>query len=509
MNWLNSKKRKEKVLEGEQRWVTTLSSIGDAVIATDTSGKITFLNPVAEDLTGWKYDKALHQPLNKVFRIINEFSREEIENPFDKVIQTGLISGLANHTILISKDSREIPVDDSGAPIKNKKGDITGIVLVFRDISERKHAEDALRKTKQKLDIALENANIGLWEWDLTTDKVFWDERTEKMLGLKPGTYDQVYASFENCIHEEDIPNLKETLRQVFDFGKPYDTVFRTKPVDGNYNYISSKGIVSRDNSGNPLNITGVCFDITSMKKGSEQAIFRINEELLRSNKDLQEFAYVASHDLQEPLRMVSSFTQLLEQRYYDIVDADGREYIKFAVEGSKRMYDLLNALLKYSRVETKGKTFAKVDMNEVLKKVTSNLSLRIREKKALVSIAELPVVVADDNQMIQLFQNLIENSIKFSKGIPKIKISSKSQNDHYLFTVKDEGIGIESQYFEKIFKIFQRLNPKEEYEGTGIGLSISRRIIERHGGKIWLESDLGKGTTFFFTIPKDQFPKI
>lgn len=242
--------------------------------------------------------------------------------------------------------------------------------------------------------------------------------------------------------------------------------------------------------------------DITA-RKDAEREKNELLHKLTVSNKELVEFAYVASHDLQEPLRMVTSFMQLLSIQYKDKLDDNAHEYIQFAVDGAKRMYDLLNGLLAYSRVHTKGTPFIKVDSKNVLSNVLSNLAFLIKERKAEIKIDDLPQVYADETQLTQLFQNLIHNSIKFSTEPPRIFISSTSDQDHYTFSIKDEGMGIESKYFEKIFRIFQRLMPKEQYEGIGIGLAICKRIVERHIGEIWLESELGKGSTFYFTIPK------
>jgi light-regulated signal transduction histidine kinase (bacteriophytochrome) len=249
--------------------------------------------------------------------------------------------------------------------------------------------------------------------------------------------------------------------------------------------------------------MTGVCFDITGMKKDSEQVLFKLNEELLRSNKELEQFAYVASHDLQEPLRMVSSFTQLLARRYKDQLDQDAQEFIKFAVDGASQMQTLINDLLAFSRIQSKGKEFTKVDLHEVLGKVIFNLGIKIQELNALITNDELPVIFGDESQMVQLLQNLIGNALKFSKNCPLIHISSLQKDDFIIISVKDNGIGIEKQYFERIFQIFQRLQPKNEYEGTGIGLAICKRIVERHEGSIWVESEPGKGTTFYFTLKK------
>jgi light-regulated signal transduction histidine kinase (bacteriophytochrome) len=186
-------------------------------------------------------------------------------------------------------------------------------------------------------------------------------------------------------------------------------------------------------------------------------------------------------------------------------LDEDGREYIRYAVDGANRMFELINALLSYSRIQTKGKKFEKVDMNYVVELFKRNLSLQIDEKQASVTSDPLPVIMADENQMVQLFQNLVSNSIKFCNCLPKVHISCKDDSEQYIFSVNDNGIGIDENYFGRIFKIFQRLGKREEYEGTGIGLAICKNIVERHGGKIWLESELGKGTTFYFSIPQKE----
>jgi light-regulated signal transduction histidine kinase (bacteriophytochrome) len=250
--------------------------------------------------------------------------------------------------------------------------------------------------------------------------------------------------------------------------------------------------------------MAGVCFDISELKKSSERNLLRLSEELLRSNKELENFAYIASHDLKEPLRMVSSYTGLLAKQYEGKLDERAQEYIFFAKDGARRMYDLLDGLLEYSRIHTREKEFSGVDLNLVMDSVIKNLSLIIKERDAIIHYKNLPVVFADESQMILLFQNLISNGIKFSPERPEIIVSSESENRHFVFAVKDNGMGIDSQYFDKVFLIFQRLMPRAQFEGTGIGLAICKRIIERHEGKIWIESEPGHGSTFFFTIPEN-----
>lgn len=244
--------------------------------------------------------------------------------------------------------------------------------------------------------------------------------------------------------------------------------------------------------------------DISARKK-NEEKMNRTLRELERSNKELEQFAYVASHDLQEPLRMVSSYTQLLSRRYKDKLDDDANDFINFAVDGSKRMQRLIDDLLDYSRITTRGKDFVTIDCNAVLGETIVILQNKIRDTNAVITNSELPSITGDTAQITRLFQNLIDNAIKYRKKdqLPIIHISSIDHNDEVEFIVQDNGIGIDHAYQDRIFIIFQRLHSKEEYLGSGIGLSICKRIVERHHGRIWFESVLGSGTAFHFMLKK------
>ena len=244
--------------------------------------------------------------------------------------------------------------------------------------------------------------------------------------------------------------------------------------------------------------------ETTEHKRTEEELLFAM-EKLQKSNHDLEQFAYVASHDLQEPLRMISSFLQLLQRRYEGQLDSDADEFIGYAVDGAQRMHDLINDLLKYSRVTTKGKDFEYVNMKEPLEHALTNLKLSIEENDAkVVPSNSLPIIHGDYSQMTQLFQNLIGNAIKYrSLESPQIHISAKNENNKWLFSIKDNGLGINPKYADQVFKIFRRLHSNSEYDGTGVGLAITKRIIERHNGQIWVESEPGNGSTFYFTLPK------
>jgi light-regulated signal transduction histidine kinase (bacteriophytochrome) len=250
----------------------------------------------------------------------------------------------------------------------------------------------------------------------------------------------------------------------------------------------------------------GVGTDITERKRA--QAVLRAAyDELARSNAELQQFAYVASHDLQEPLRMIGSYTQLLERRYGDKLDQDAHEFMDFIVDGATRMKQLIEDLLAYSRVGTRGRELRPVQAQAVLDKALVNLRAALEQSGATVTRDPLPEVNADDTQLAQLLQNLIANAIKFRKKdeAPRIHVGAEDAGDEWRFSVADNGIGIEPQYFDRIFLVFQRLHTQDEYPGTGIGLAICRKVVERHRGRIWVESAYGKGSAFRFTFPKIQ----
>ena len=250
--------------------------------------------------------------------------------------------------------------------------------------------------------------------------------------------------------------------------------------------------------------VTAAIRDI-SVRKRSEEHLVKTVAELKRSNDELQQFAYVASHDLQEPLRMVASYTQLLAKRYKGRLDSDADEFIAYAVDGSNRMQGLIKDLLAYSRAGTNGKALHKISSENALKEALTNLRATIEESGAVVTHDSLPAITMDETQLVQLFQNLVGNAIKYRTAeVPHVHVSAaKNGGNEWIFSVRDNGMGIDPQYFERIFIIFQRLHGREEFKGTGIGLAICKKIVERVGGRIWVESQPEKGSTFYFALPE------
>ena len=299
---------------------------------------------------------------------------------------------------------------------------------------------------------------------------------------------------------KEFIADLWKTIAN----GKVWKNEIKNQAKDGSFYWVDTTIVPFLNERGKPVQYLAIRTDITDRKE-KEIQLKNLAEDFSRSNRDLEQFAYVASHDLQEPLRMVASFTQLLDKRYGEQLDEKAKEYIHYAVDGSKRMQNLVDDLLEFSRVGQKDVKLVEVDLNKVLDQIKEGLGLLIKDTNTKISCRSLPIIQANESQMIHLFQNFITNAIKFRKEDPLIQIEYRDNDDEYQFSVSDNGIGIEEKYLDKIFVIFQRLHTREKYEGTGIGLSVCKKIVENYGGEILVESELKKGTTFHFTIKKEH----
>ncbi|HEV7704688.1 MAG TPA: ATP-binding protein [Gemmatimonadaceae bacterium] len=361
----------------------------------------------------------------------------------------------------------------------------------------------AIRESHERLNLALKASGVGTWNLDLGENRISFDEFANPLFGYPAGAYDAAYNLFLEMVHRDDRPRVESEMRNARANVDGYDSSFRVLWPDGSTHDLSARGKVVAGTDQELTQMTGVIWDVTERKR-AEERLAQLLAELERSNKELELFAYVASHDLQEPLRMISSYTQLLERRYSEKLDDDAREFIGYAVDGATRMQRLINDLLEFSRVGTRGKPLAPTDTAELLGNVRANLSVAIEESGAILTNDAMPVVTADAGQLGQLLQNLIGNALKFRNGSrPHVHVSAVETPQHWEVSVSDNGIGIEPQYFDRIFVVFQRLHTKGDYPGTGIGLALCKRIVERHGGRIWVESKLNEGSTFFFTIPK------
>ncbi|MFZ3166681.1 MAG: PAS domain S-box protein [Candidatus Methanoperedens sp.] len=492
-------KMERKLKESEEWLATTLRSIGEAVITADKDGLITFMNPAAEGLTGWKPKEVINKKLTDVFKIINRDTRLPIENPVTRVLSEGITARLASHTILI-RNGTEILIDDSAAPIKDDKGDNIGVVLVFRDITEHNRAEEKLMESEETFRTLVSASPDAVTTADLEGKVTFASEQTARLFGFASPEEVIGKSVFEFIAPEDQeraLENLKKTLSEGFVKNLEYSFLRK----DGSRFIGELNAALIKDAKGRPKFFIATTRDITKRKQADEK-LKQTMAELERSNKDLEQFAYAASHDLQEPLRTVSNFSQLLAKRYKGELDTKADQFIGFIVDGTTRMQQMIDDLLAYSRVSTRAKPFEPTDCETVFDQALANVKMAIEESDALVTHDPLPTVMADTSQMVQLFQNLLSNAIKFRKEKPRITVSAAQGGNEWLFSVQDNGIGIAPEFMEHIFKMFQREHASAEYSGTGVGLAICKKIVERHGGRIWVESEQGKGSTFYFTIP-------
>jgi PAS domain S-box-containing protein len=386
-----------------------------------------------------------------------------------------------------------------GKVYRDQTGKAARLTGVCWDVTDRKRTEEL----SQQLAAIIESAADPIMSTDLDGTIRSWNAGAAELFGYRGD--EMIGRSVTVLIPDRLLEDEHRVVEQVVhgEQVELFDTIRRKK--DGTLVPVSLRISPIKDSNGHIVGASTIVRDITEQKRIEEQRRLLV-VDLERSNLELEQFASVASHDLQEPLRMVSSYTQLLEQRYTDKLDDTAREFIAYAVDGAKRMQRLINDLLEFSRVGTRGKSPVAVDANVVLSAVRANLSVAIEAAGARVTNEELPTVVADQTQLSQLLQNLIGNAIKFHGTKPPcIHIAASERPAEWIFTVRDNGIGIEPEYFDRIFAIFQRLHGVSEYPGTGIGLAVCKRIAERHGGRIWVESDPGNGSIFSFSLPKSH----
>ena len=357
--------------------------------------------------------------------------------------------------------------------------------------------------SEDRFQLAVRGTTDGLWDWEVGTEQVWYSDRFKELLGCEHDDFLPTLDSFNSRLHPDDYDLVWDRVRSHLEDGEVYDVEYRLRTKETGYRWFRARGASARDQDGKPVRMAGSIQDIDARKR-AEQGLRAYAERVRRSNQELEQFAYVASHDLQEPLRSVASFCGLLQANYADRLDEEGRDWLHRVGAAADRMRMLVRDLLAYSRIATRASPFEQVSCNHIVDTAIANLQAAIEESGASVTRDDLPAVDGDYSQLTQLFQNLIGNGLKFrSAEQPRVHIAVESKDDRWLFRVRDNGIGIDQELQEQVFEIFHRLHRSEDYEGTGIGLAVCRKVIRRHGGKIWVESTPNQGTTFFFTLLK------
>jgi PAS domain S-box-containing protein len=627
IEWTNDRRERlvRDLAEERSRLEVLLTSIGDGVIVVDESKKVTFLNPVGSEITGWTSSAAVGQPLRAVFPIKDERDGSPMEDPVDKVHRDRKPVLMANHAVLTRKDGTLVPVDDSAAPIFDNNQNISGVVMIFRDVTNRRSINKALRQWEQifihagfgmavlspgpeprlqqvnpafaamhgytvdelkgrnyeqvvaqevwaaKLAFLSGNDDhlitegihvrkdgskfpvlseitlvrgldgsatyaIGYWSdisdrkraeedlqlseakyrltadsipqliWTATTDGTteYLNNKWTEQTGL---TLEQANGTWVYFVADEDKDLCSDQWRKALSSGNTFQADCRIRGKQG-YRWHTCRAVPVRSKDGKIIRWFGSCTDTHEQRMGAEvlrqskRTLENVNEALKHSNIDLEQFAYAASHDLQEPLRMVKIYSQLLQAEAHGQLDGTAEAYLKFIIDGADRMEALLRDLLAYSRATAEVVPAALTNADMVLQQALANLGSLITETEAQISANGLPSVPMPEVHLLQLFQNLISNAIKYRRdgAAPRVHIDSRRTNDTIVLSVADNGIGIPPQHQESIFRLFGRLHG-HDVPGTGIGLALCKKLVERNGGRIWVTSNPDGGSTFYFSL--------
>jgi PAS domain S-box-containing protein len=481
------RRQSEKTLEStEQKFRQMAENIHEVFwMSSADLSEVLYISPAYQQIWGRTCESLYTNPKSFLEAIHPEDRERVIAN-----LQQNIKTEFDIEYRIIWQDGTVRWIWDRSVPIYNQVGEVYRRAGIAQDISDRKQAEQKIRFQSRLLD-AVEQAVIAT---DLEGNIIYWNHYAEVLYG-----WSAVEVMGRLVVDVVPAATTKEQAAKLMSrlqVGESWSGEFLVQRRDGTTFPAMVFDSPIYNEQGSLIGIVGVSVDITERK--------RAEEELQRSNAELQQFAYVASHDLQEPLRMVSSYTQLLAECYQGQLDAQADKFIAFATEGATRMQQLLEDLLDYSRVSRRPQPFEPINCTTILKDVLTDLAVTMQESSAVVTADSLPTVLGDRTQLRQLLQNLISNAIKFRREEPPlVHISAEPQEDFWLFTVRDNGIGIDPQFAERIFVLFQRLHSRQEYPGTGIGLAICKKIVERHAGRIWVESHLGEGSTFYFTLPR------
>jgi PAS domain S-box-containing protein len=481
-----------RLRESEQRFREFFTNAPIGMVIMDVKGRFQAVNRAYCTIFGYEEAEVLHPDFN-FMRITHPADVERNVSELNRVL-SGEVESLFIEKRNFRKDGTIVWVRVSAAACLDAENRPARVIAIIEDIQDRKQAEEALRISEENYRTIFNSANDGLFIQCAQSGAIL--DVNERVLEMYKYSYDEILHLNVEALSVSTAGYTQERAMEVGRravWGEPQLVEWLALAKDGSSFWVevSLKKVVL----GGKDRLLAVVRDIAERK--------RVLDELERSNRELEQFAYIASHDLQEPLRVVSGYVKLLERRYKGKLDAKAETYINFAVDGTSRMQKLIEGLLTYSRI-SRGMAFGPVDAGKPLAAAIANLDTAIRENGAHLGSDPLPVVEGDETQLMQLFQNLIANGLKYRKRdvVPVIHVSAAREGDYWRFAVQDNGIGIDRKYFEQIFEIFRRLHGQDEYQGTGIGLASCKKIVEHHGGRIWVESEPGEGSTFYFTIP-------
>jgi PAS domain S-box-containing protein len=509
---LSERKKAQEALAKSEKWFsTTLASIGDAVIATDMNGGVTFMNSVAQSLTGWNQTEAAGKSMDLVFDIVNKETRRPVENPVKKVFREGKVVGLADHTLLLSKAGREFDIEDSAAPILTDTGDGFGVVLVFRDITEKKLADEETKRQKELLQLILERIADGVVVADSDGKFLLFNAAAEQVLGVgaTDATTDQWSDRYGSYLPDavtlyppNELPLVRAMRGESVDAIEVF--IRNAKVPDGRL--LSITGRPLRGEEGTLRGGVVVFHDIT-LQKRAQEALVLAKEEAERASKFKDQFLSTMSHELRTPLNAVLGFSDLLADERYGTLNDRQRRYVSHIHTGGTHLLKLITDILDLSKIEAGRMELAREDVSiaSAFGEVLSALRpLADKKSQALIQHVELNLFVrADATRFKQILMNLIGNAIKFTPEGSRIELAARQVDNQVRVEVRDNGPGIPPEAQRRIFEAFFRLAPTgNATEGTGLGLAITARLVELHGSKLEIESKPGHGTCFYFALP-------
>jgi len=488
------KRAEEALVASEKKYRQLVETANSIILRWDSEGRINFVNSFALRTLGYEESELIGSKVTMLVPEREQSSGRDLTGLARQIIaEPDKYTSYTNENI--TKEGRIIWVAWTNKAIVDDEGRVLENLAIGNDITTLMEMEKALQHSQYLLEKAQEMACLGSWEHHMESGTLSWSEQIYRIFGLETTATAPSYELLLQAVHAEDREMVDRVYSASLEGDLPYDVEHRIVRPDGEIRYLHQKCEHIRDPQGTVLRSVGMAHDITEQHEAKTA--------LLRSNRELEQFAYVASHDLKEPLRAISGFLQLLQKKYAQQLDEQGLGFIDRSVKASARMHRLISELLELSRISSQGEAFTPTDLNAVYAEVQESLTGYIEETNARIDCAELPVLTVDAGQIHRLLQNLIGNGLKYnSSPQPRVSITCTESDGSFHFTVRDNGIGIDERFHERVFVIFKRLHNDDEYKGTGMGLTICKKIVERHGGSIWIES-VADGTIVHFTLPK------
>lgn len=543
---MDQRKRSEEELRLQREWFrVTLTSIGDAVIACDSQLRVTFMNPVAAHLSGWGADEACGQPVTRVFNIVNEFSGQPADNLMARVLQEQRVLGLATPANLVTRDGRHIPVEDSAAPIFNSAGETIGVIIVFHDVTAKRHTQEILRQSEQRLAMALEGGQMGMWQWDLQTGHSVWNAKEYELLGLPVGNGHPSAELFIRQVHSEDREAFDRSLQEAFGQREDWRHEFRIVRPDGQVRWLAGAGRATFNEQGRAERMVGVNYDITERRAFQAELERLVTERTSRLQElvtELEHFSYTITHDMRAPLRAMQAFAEMFVEACANCQQQDAHRFLQRIRTSARRMDALIRDALSYSEAIRKHLPLAPLDLGLLLRGMLDTYPELQGQQASIQLQPGIPLVFANEAGLTQVFSNLLNNAIKFAKPgqpaeiciraelttrpsepppnpqaaltpthstgftpIPSLSAPASGSPTHWVrIWVEDQGIGIASEMLPRVFNMFAR--GSNEQSGTGVGLALVRKVVDRMGGRVGVESQEGQGSRFWLElIPADQ----